>query len=93
MLAVQRPGDHVALALALECHGLGSEQFKLPTRQLAKVAFLPGWTRQNYRTAIGNALAAGLMERSETRGLGRGGARYRLQTGNGLAGSPSGSAT
>ena len=89
MFALQRPGDHVAFALALECHSVGREQFRLPTRQLANVGFLPGWTRQNYRTAIVNVLATWIIERSETGRLGRSGTSYRLQTGNGLANNPS----
>lgn len=61
LIAQRRPGDHVVLTLALECQGVGAGQFRLPTRHLVDIGFLPGWSRQNYRTAIGSAVATGLM--------------------------------
>lgn len=78
----------MALALALESHGVGLDAFKLPTGRLARLGFLPGWTRQNYRTALANAIATGLIERVEPATLGRHGASYRLSRLNGLASNP-----
>ena len=61
-IAARMPGDAVALVLALESHGVGSDAFRLPTEHLVRVNFLPGWSRQNYRTALTNALAMGLFD-------------------------------
>ena len=87
-LATRFPGDPLVLVLAIDSHGVGSKAFKLPTERLARVNFLPRWTRQNYRTAIARALANGLIERDGTEALGRCGASYRLPGENRLAANP-----
>jgi hypothetical protein len=86
-LAMLFPANPVALTLAIESQGVGEGDFRLPTRELAKINFLPGWTRQNYRTAIANAIELGLFIRLGPSLPGRTGARYRMSR-NGLETGP-----
>lgn len=87
-IAAQLPANPIALALAVESQGVGVHDFRLPTRQLAQLNFLPGWTRQNYRTAIATAIGLGLIVRMGPPLPGRAGTRYRMRVRNGLESGP-----